>query len=143
MFRTSLFCKAGQQVSPLAGSRCSCQDCLSATDSILTAQSRQILALSTEHCKHCREKFPQILVPLFVLCCKIKGESVSHLSETCSYLVSLLVVRSLYKTCRFFTLLCRPSPLSFKSLQITKCKTFVAAKKAWWWIAQLEVFGLR
>ena len=32
LFRTSLFA-AGQKVSPLAGSRCCCQDCLSATDS--------------------------------------------------------------------------------------------------------------
>ena len=41
LFRTSLFCKAGQQVSPLAGSRCSCQDCRSATDYILTAWPNQ------------------------------------------------------------------------------------------------------
>ena len=41
LFRTSLFA-AGQKVSPLAGSRCCCQDCLSATDSFLDspAQSR-------------------------------------------------------------------------------------------------------
>ena len=41
LFRTSLFA-AGQKVSPLAGYRCCCQDCLSATDSFLDspAQSR-------------------------------------------------------------------------------------------------------
>ena len=49
LFRTSLFSCAGQKVSPLAGSRCWFQDCLSATDSNpdRLVQSRQTLSLST------------------------------------------------------------------------------------------------